>query len=77
MAVAITTDPELEAGGPRVLFDGVSSGEGTAGWRRYDLSPGGDRFVVARPVDESRIPGQIHVVQNWFEELKRQVQTER
>jgi len=72
MAVEITTDPEFEAARPQVLFDGLSPAN-TIGGYSYDLSPDGDRFVVARPVGESTTASQIHVVLNWFEELKRLV----
>jgi hypothetical protein len=36
----------------------------------YDYDPAHDRFLVVRPVVEDQSP-RIHVVLNWFEELKR------
>jgi hypothetical protein len=47
------------------------------GWR-YDLSPDGTRMLVignsgAATADAG--PPQIHIVQHWFEELKRLVPT--
>jgi len=38
----------------------------------YDISPDGQRFVMVK--EEGR-ETQIHVVLNWFEELKRLVPT--
>jgi eukaryotic-like serine/threonine-protein kinase len=40
--------------------------------RDYDITPDGKRFVVSVPGTQSA-PPQIHVVLNWFEELKRLV----
>jgi len=71
MAVDITTDPEFEAGRPRVLFGGVSPYRIDSRGRRYDLHPKGQRFVVARPVEESQTGNEIQIVQNWFERLKQ------
>lgn len=71
MAVPISTLPVFSAGAPRVLFQGdyinVSGLE-------YDASPDGRRFLVLQPVEKSR-PTELHVVVNWFEELKRLVPT--
>jgi serine/threonine-protein kinase len=46
--------------------------------RSYDVDPSGHRFLALkpRPVALSNAkPAQLHVVQNWFEELKRLVPT--
>jgi len=37
----------------------------------YDYDAKGQRFIMAKPLREETIPVQIHVVLNWFEELKR------
>ena len=61
---------------PEALFD-WSYRRGTFGVSvraQYDVSPEGDRFVVAAPVDENM--SQTRVVLNWFDELKRLAPTE-
>jgi hypothetical protein len=69
MVVDITTDPEFEAGTPRVLFEGAYDAH--LGATDYDISPDGRRFVMVRRSRES-VPAQIHVILNWFDVLKRQ-----
>ena len=71
MAVDVETEPEFRAGTPRLLFEGshlVGAG------RNYDVAPDGQRFVMIQPEEQSA-PAQLHVVLNWFEELKRLVPT--
>ena len=75
MAVEITTEPSFSAGTPLLLFEG--SYRCTAGFTVvYDVTPDGQRFLMIK----TERPGlgeqaQIHVVENWFEELKRVVPT--
>jgi serine/threonine-protein kinase len=70
MMVGITTEPTFTAGSPVVLF----TGRYTRGVIvNYDISPDGQRFLMIKAVGGST--GQINVVQNWFEELKRLVPT--
>jgi hypothetical protein len=38
----------------------------------YDVGPDG-RFLMIRPSAEELAPPVVHVVLNWFEELKRRV----
>jgi len=45
----------------------------TATNRQYDISPDGQRFLMIKAVEGST--GQINVILNWFEELKRLVPT--
>ncbi len=75
LAGPVKTTPEFEAGEPHVLFEGryVHS---TMGWGRadYDVSPDGQRFLMVKE-DERSARTRIHIVQNWFEELKRLVPT--
>jgi hypothetical protein len=40
----------------------------------YDLAPDG-RFLMIQPSEDENTPRPIHVVQGWFEELKRRVPT--
>ena len=66
MVVAIRTEPELDVGPPQRLFE----------WpdfdfqRQWDVTPDGQRFVVARRVGTTG-RAQINFVINWFQELER------
>jgi len=77
MAVAIETEPELSVGTPRLLFEGrflpVLSGDEPGS--SYDISPGGQRFLMIQR-EQDLVPTEIIVVLNWFEELKRLVPTD-
>ena len=71
MAVDVQTTPAFRVGAPRLLFEGHYS----AG---YDVSPDGKRFLMLKPpVAQSAGPAQLHVVVNWFEELRRRVPAEK
>jgi len=77
MAVDITTQPVFRAGTPRRLFEGPNYPTGT-GRADYDISPDGERFLMLK--EEQQQQGaltQIHVVLNWFEELRRRVPAAR
>ena len=65
MVVPIQTRPTFQADSPRVLFDMRSYEPG------FDISPDGQRFLMIKPPKGEA--GQINVVLNWFEELKRLV----
>jgi hypothetical protein len=74
MVVDIKTEPTFTAGSPVVLFTGRYTIFG--GFVNYDISPDGQRFLMIKVVEEEEGPqGQINVVLNWFEELKRLVPT--
>ena len=65
---------ELRAGRPRLLFRTRMRNSATT--RGYDVTPDGQRFLIV--VSEERaLPEvtEIHLVLNWFEELKRLVPT--
>ena len=70
MVVAIETEPTVAPSSPEVLFEGVYH-RPFIGGRRYDLSPDGERFLMITVGDQTT--PQIHVVLNWFEELKERV----
>ncbi len=72
MVVRVETKPTFSAEEPRLLFEGTYLQD--ANITNYDVSPDGKRFVMIRP-DEESTSTQIHVVLNWFEELKRLVPT--
>ena len=66
MVVPVETEPTFAAGTPEVVFAGNYVG-------RYAISPDGQRFLVFRdPEKQTEMQGvtQLHVVFNWFEELK-------
>jgi Tol biopolymer transport system component len=70
MAVSISTEPEFNVGTPQVVFEGPYLN--VAGLS-YDVTPDGQRFLVLPPqCDDSQIR-ELHVVTNWFEELKQLV----
>ena len=68
MVADVRLFPEFEAAKPRVLFETPfdSAGALHAG---YDTGPDGTSFVMIRSEKESTASA-IHVVPNWFEELK-------
>ncbi len=72
MVVSVQTKPTFRPGRPEVLFEGeyLSSGY-VSGYQYYDISPDGQQFVMIKEAGQ----GQINVVLNWFEELKRLVPT--
>jgi len=76
MAVQVKTQPALEIGRPQKLFAGpylLNSGR-TA---NYDVTHDGRRFLMLKPSEmQASTPTQIHVVLNWFEELKQKVPVE-
>jgi serine/threonine-protein kinase len=77
MAVDITTQPSFQAGSPRLLFEGDYTTHNAPPEPNYDVSPDGQRFLMFKAQEEQHGLTQIHVVLNWFEELKRRVPTGR
>jgi serine/threonine-protein kinase len=72
VAVSIQFSPSLRTGRPHVLFkyQYAFSDFGSS----YDVAPDG-RFLMILPSEDETSPRPIHVVQGWFEELKRRVPT--
>ena len=70
--VSIKTEPTFTAGSPAIMF--TRNYFITATNRQYDISPDGQRFLMIKAVEGST--GQINVILNWFEELKRLVPTD-
>jgi len=74
MVVSVQTEPSFRAGRPGVLFEGSHRATNRPlGFQYYDISPDGQRFLMIKQGQTAG--GQINVVQNWFEELKRLVPT--
>ena len=71
-AAPITPGPLFAAGRPYKLFEGNYAAF-NQGRQTYDVSPE-KRFVMIKPAET---PRPIIVVQNWIEELKRLVPTNR
>ncbi len=72
MAVSVETEPTFRAGRPEVLFEGkYVSTRISPGNPYYDISHDAQRFLMIKEAGQ----GQINVVLNWFEELKRLVPT--
>ena len=69
MVASITSDPAFNAGKPRLVFEGRYWHAGLD----YDIAPDGQRFVMIKESEEHGDATQIHVVLNWFEELKSRV----
>ena len=70
MVVSISTQPEFAAGTLQVVFEGPYL---DVSGLSYDVAPDGQRFLVLQPeYDDSQVR-ELHVVTNWFEELKRLV----
>jgi serine/threonine-protein kinase len=71
MAVPVESGSTPTFGKPQALFN---VGRYTvSNFRDWDISPNGDRFIFAAPLTTEE--GQIVIVENWFEELKRLVPT--
>ena len=65
MVVDIQTEPTFKTGTPTLLFKG-QFGAG-------DVTPDGKRFLMVQSVEPEQAPTRIHLVLNWFEELKELV----
>jgi serine/threonine-protein kinase len=71
LAVQIDVEAGVSARNPRILFEGPYL-PSAATFPFYDISPDGERFLMLKPVEsQTAAPTQIHVVLNWFEELKQ------
>jgi len=72
LAVAVSAAGSLSVGDARKLFD-LRAGTGrSTNHAAYDVAPDGRRFLV-QLLDPRAIPTQIHLVLNWFDELKAKV----
>ena len=87
LSVPIATEPVLSVGSPNLLVvSGTLDSDGGlipvlpfAGGNNwgvgYDIEPGGERFIVIRPVSEPTSDDELMIVLNWFEELTARVPT--
>ncbi|MEE9125421.1 MAG: protein kinase, partial [candidate division NC10 bacterium] len=73
MVVTVRTEPALLFETPQLLFEG-NFVYGTGAWApNYDISPDGERFLMVKSEAQSN---ELHVVLNWFEEVRRLVPTD-
>ena len=73
MGVTVEAGAGFAVGPPALVIAGsyyVPTSGGTVNGRTYDIAPDGQRSLM---IKEGLT--QIHVVQNWFEELKARVPT--
>jgi serine/threonine-protein kinase len=73
ITVSVTTTPSFEPEAPVLLFEGAFLRSGGFTGPGYDVTPDGQRFVMVQSVEEEMPVRRIHVVFNWFDELKRLV----
>ncbi|MDA2927447.1 hypothetical protein MYX78_09480 [Acidobacteria bacterium AH-259-G07] len=73
MVVPVQIESEFSAGTPELLFEGQYFSDPTAGHPRYGVTDDGRQFLMQKA--EEGQAGEINVVLNWFEELKRLVPT--
>ena len=67
MAVAVETERELTLGTPQLLFEGDYL---NVPGRSYDITPDGKHLILLRS-EEDPAPTQVHVLSNWFDQLRR------
>ena len=65
LAVGVALEPTFSVEIPEALFN-----PGTARWLRYDVTPDGNRFLVAQPL-ERPVSEPLTLVLNWTSELER------
>ena len=79
LVVDVQTEPEFTLGTPKLLFQGNYDQGGVHDpARNYDVSADGQRFLMLKPTSVQSQPiTRLHVVTNWFAELKAKVPTGR
>jgi Tol biopolymer transport system component/predicted Ser/Thr protein kinase len=66
MAVDVETGAAFRAGAPKMLFEKVASD--------YDVAPDGKRFLMLKPsAIAADSTSELHVILNWFDDLRRRV----
>jgi hypothetical protein len=71
MSVAVRPGSTFDWGAPALLFSGTYETLAVDGVANYDVTPDGRRFVMVKPDDDSESTGEVVLVQNWVEELRR------
>jgi len=75
MVVSVETEPTVQAGTPKLLFEASYASSWLNQTSNYDVAPDGQRFVMVKEIEDQEV-GQIHIVLNWLEELKRLAPTD-
>ena len=75
LSVDLTFQPNFSVSAPKLLFEQQAyTRQLVAGWLiNWDIHPDGQSFVVVRGTNEGGCGsglGEVHLVVNWFEELK-------
>jgi Tol biopolymer transport system component len=65
MAVDVETGAAFRVAAARMLFEKASSD--------YDVAPDGKRFLMLKPAPLSAESTELHVILNWFDDLRRRV----
>ena len=73
MVARVQADDTFTAERPEVLIESRYATPNNG--RTYDIHPDGSRFMMIKDL-EQRGPDELHVIVNWFEELKRLVPTD-
>jgi eukaryotic-like serine/threonine-protein kinase len=77
LAVDVVTNSTFEYGKPRRLFEGrYALGNVKDDTRAYDVAPDGQRFLMLKTENEPST-GDLKVVVNWYDELRRLGLTDR
>ncbi len=71
MAAAVTSTSSLEFAAPKVLFRDTFTRTQGSYHTHFDVAPDGRFLMIENPNQGSIGRQEIHVVLNWFEELKR------
>ena len=73
MAVPIRTEPEFSFGQPKLLFQGDYH-ENSWWWANYCIASDGTIIIIQKKFRP--LPTKLHVVLNWFEELRAKMAAE-
>jgi Tol biopolymer transport system component/tRNA A-37 threonylcarbamoyl transferase component Bud32 len=65
VAVDVETGEAFRAGASHTLFEKISSD--------YDVAPDGKRFLMLKPSIAAAESTELHVILNWFDDLRRRV----
>ena len=66
----LTMQPTLTSGAPRVAFEAPSA-RATSGLPNFAVTSTGDSILTMRAVEAEPGPPRVHVLVNWFPELRR------
>jgi Tol biopolymer transport system component len=70
MVVDVATNPSFSVGKPRQLFQKPYERSG-AYWANYDVTADGQQLLMVKGAEQIRLPSQMNIVLNWFEDLKQ------